>query len=149
MNPDDGAVGTRADGQLLGRLASMTPAPSCEVRVGGRTFVPDSMSISESEVPIRGPGMRGGVYHTGTSAFRVACTTSDPSIAKVLTQAMLGPSTDFAPVVITASTTDDGGDGCTGSSGTVLITANLVGYVQKRDGTTTLNMVAISASGRD
>lgn len=140
MGLDDGDACSGADWRLLASLADASPGPSWKVEVGGRVFVPDSVEMSEFDVPVRGPGMRGGVYRTGTRAYRVACTTADPSIARVLTSAMLGPSTDFAPVRITARTAEGGG--CP----SVLITANLVGYVQKKGGTILLNLVITGAS---
>ena len=122
------------DESLVRRLAGTSP--SWAVTVRGRRFVPAGAAIAKSAVPVRRPGVRGGAYFSDTEAYRITCDIDDPSVLPLLTSVMLGPSTEFTPLVVEASAP---------GSGTVTMRANLTGYVQT-GGRVRLNMVVVDAA---
>ena len=110
------------DGLPLERFLNEDPV--WRVDVQKKRFTPDSVEITRSKIPVKKPGIRGGVYFSKTFAYKVACLVSDVSIASVLTSTMLGPNTDFTPIKITATLKD----------ARYFIMANLVNYVQTKNG---------------
>ena len=58
------------------------------------------MSIVKSTIPVRKPTTRGGVYFTDTMAYKIKAITQDLSISKEIPKLMLGPNTDFKPILI-------------------------------------------------
>ena len=62
-------------------------------------------SFSKSKIPVRKPTTRGGVYFTDTSAYKIKAT-ADLSIKNQISSLMLGPNTDFKPILM--KTTHDG-----------------------------------------
>ncbi len=121
------------DESLVERIAVSNP--SWSVLVQKREFVPESVEVTKSAVPVKKPGARGGVYFSETEAYRVICSVPDPAIAPLLTPLMLGPSADFTPIEITATLDGD----------RYLIRANLTSYVQTKTGIR-LNLVVVGVS---
>ncbi len=121
------------DGSLVEKIAGSRP--SWSVLVQKREFVPDSVEIAKSAIPVKKPDTRGGVYFSETEAYKVKCLISEPAVTSLLTPTMLGPSAEFTPIEITATL-----DGAR-----YLIRANLTGYVQTRAGTQ-LNLVVVDVS---
>ncbi|MEM3143980.1 MAG: hypothetical protein QXW91_05075 [Candidatus Nitrosotenuis sp.] len=87
-------------------------------------------TITLSDVPVRKPTMRGGVYYTDKSVFKIKASVNDDSISKLLSQAMLGPNADFEQIELLAPMEG------------VRIFANLTNYVQKNAGLE-LNLVVV------
>jgi len=56
--------------------------------------------VSKSNTPLRKPASRGGVYHSDTYSFKINATIDDLSIESLLTNAMLGPNTEFEDLKI-------------------------------------------------
>ena len=106
--------------------------PSWNLKVQEKEFIPNSVDISKSMIPVKKPSTRGGVYFSETEAYKVKCSISDSSIVQLLTSTMLGPNTDFTPIQIEATVDGD----------TFLIKANLTNYVQTKTDIQ-LNLVVI------
>jgi len=109
--------------------------PSWSVMVRQKEFIPDLVDIYKSMIPVKKPGARGGVYFSETEAYKVRCSIADHSIVKLLTSTMLGPSVDFTPIQITA----------TSGERVYLIKANLTNYVQTKT-EIQLNLVVVDVS---
>jgi hypothetical protein len=90
--------------------------------IQGNTFPVESSEISYTDVPVNSPTMRGGVYFSDTRAYRAKILVNDYSISKLLSQAMLGPNTEFAKIQLVPD------------SALLQIFANLINYVQKSTG---------------
>jgi len=56
--------------------------------------------VSKSNTPLRKPALRGGVYHSDMRSFKINATIDDLSIESLLTNAMLGPNTEFEDLKI-------------------------------------------------
>ena len=67
------------------------------------------ISISKSKIPVRKPTTRGGVYFTDVEAYKVIAKM-DLSIQDEIPKLMLGPNTEFKPIVIKTSLEIDGKD---------------------------------------
>jgi hypothetical protein len=89
-----------------------------------------SATITLSDVPVRRPTMRGGVYYTDKSVFKIKAFAKDDSLSKLLSKSMLGPNTDFEKIEFLAPVER------------VKIFANLTNYVQKNAGLE-LNLVVV------
>lgn len=103
---------------LVQNITSSNPQWSMEIL--GRKFVPDSVEITKSTIPVKKPSTRGGVYFSQTEAYKAQCITGDHTVKELLTGTMLGPNTDFTPIMIKAATKDT----------SYTITANLTSYVE-------------------
>ncbi len=62
-------------------------------------------SLAKSKIPVRKPTTRGGVYFTDTTAYKIKVITSEMSLKDQIPSLMLGPSTDFKPILV--KTTQD------------------------------------------
>ena len=60
----------------------------------------ENVNIVKSSIPVRKPTTRGGVYFSDTTAYKIKATTNDMSIIPLISKVMLGPNTDFKPLVI-------------------------------------------------
>jgi len=56
--------------------------------------------VSKSDTPLRKPASRGGVYHSDVYSFKISAVIDDLSIESLLTNAMLGPNTEFEDLKI-------------------------------------------------
>ena len=65
-----------------------------------KSYQIQKMSIVKSTIPVRKPTTRGGVYFTDTMAYKIKAITQDLSISAEIPKLMLGPNTDFKPILI-------------------------------------------------
>lgn len=89
--------------------------------IQGKTFPVSSSEISYTDVPVNSPTMRGGVYFSDTMTYRAKVLVGDGSISKLLSNAMLGPNTEFAKIQLVLDSS-------------LQIFGNLTNYVQKSTG---------------
>ncbi|MDE1725240.1 MAG: hypothetical protein KGH76_05020 [Thaumarchaeota archaeon] len=71
--------------------------------VGNKIYQIQSISIAKSIIPVRKPTTRGGVYFTDTTAYKIKAATRDLSIIPEMPRLMLGPNTDFMPILLKTS----------------------------------------------
>jgi len=64
-----------------------------------KSYPVKKISIMKSKIPVRKPTTRGGVYFTDVEAYKAKITT-DLSIIDEIPKLMLGPNTDFKPILI-------------------------------------------------
>lgn len=99
---------------------------SCTMYVDERSYQIHGISISKSKIPVRKPTTRGGVYFTDVEAYKVT-TKMDLSIKDEIPKLMLGPNTEFKPVVIKTSLKIDEKDHL------IILTAHLTNSVSKQE----------------
>ena len=73
---------------------------SCIMYVETKSYPIHDISIVKSTIPVRKPTTRGGVYFTDVMAYKIKAITQDLSITGEIPKLMLGPSTDFKPILI-------------------------------------------------
>lgn len=73
---------------------------SCVMYVEEKSYQVQKMSIVKSTIPVRKPTTRGGVYFTDTMAYKIKAITQDLTISAEIPKLMLGPNTDFKPILI-------------------------------------------------
>lgn len=86
---------------LLVRL-SQEQNLSYVIDIDGRFYNIQSITILKSQIPVRKPTTRGGVYFTDTTAYKIKAVTN-LSIKDEIPKLMLGPNTDFKPVLVKTS----------------------------------------------
>ncbi|RNJ79960.1 MAG: hypothetical protein D9C04_03155 [Nitrosopumilus sp. B06] len=69
----------------------------------GRRQLKD-VRISRIQTPVNETTMRGGVYVSEKSAYKMHATINDVTVISHLTRMMLGPSTEFEQIRITVRT---------------------------------------------
>ena len=106
------------DKNLLQRLVEQKIRIS-SLQIQNKKFAVEQSEITFSNVPVNRPTTRGGVYFSDTTAYKAKILIHDLSISKFLSQAMLGPNTEFADIQLIPE------------SESVVISANLTNYVQK------------------
>ena len=79
------------------------------INIEEKSYPVQKISVVKSKIPVREPTMRGGVYFTDVEAYKVKATT-DLSITNEIPKLMLGPNTDFKPILIKTSLKIDGID---------------------------------------
>jgi len=79
------------------------------INIEEKSYPVQKISIVKSKIPVREPTTRGGVYFTDVEAYKVKATTN-LSIANEIPKLMLGPNTDFKPILIKTSLKIDGID---------------------------------------
>jgi hypothetical protein len=99
---------------------------SCTMYVDERSYQIHGISISKSKIPVRKPTTRGGVYFTDVEAYKVT-TKMDLSIKDEIPKLMLGPNTEFKPVVIKTSLKIDEKDHL------IILTAHLTNSVSTQE----------------
>lgn len=92
------------------------------------------ISIAKSAIPVRKPTTRGGVYFTDVMAYKIKAITQDLSITGEIPKLMLGPSTDFKPILIKTKLAIDGKDN------SVTLTTHLTNAVNTK-GQVELNLI--------
>ena len=70
------------------------------IHVEEKSYQVQKLSIAKSTIPVRKPTTRGGVYFTDTSAYKIKAITSDLTISSEIPKLMLGPNTDFKPILV-------------------------------------------------
>ena len=106
---------------------------SCVINIEEKSYPVQKISIVKSKIPVREPTTRGGVYFTDVEAYKVKATT-DLSITNEVPKLMLGPNTDFKPILIKTSLKIDGRDHL------VTMTAHLTNAVNTKE-TVELNLI--------
>lgn len=81
---------------------------SCVMHVEEKSYSVHGISIAKSTIPVRKPTTRGGVYFTDVTAYKIKAVTQDLSITGEIPKLMLGPSTDFKPILIKTKISIDG-----------------------------------------
>lgn len=85
--------------QILEKLASNTNQ-QYSLHIDNKRYQIKVDSLAKSKIPVRKPTTRGGVYFTDTMAYKIKAITSEMSLKDQLPSLMLGPSTDFKPVLV-------------------------------------------------
>ena len=118
----------------ISQLESIMPEQGWTVRAGKKHFRASMPTIELSEIPVKRPSVRGGVYFVQKQAYKMSCNIEADDLSH-LTSCMLGPNRDFEPILIFCPS--------------VTFTANLVGYVESGN-TTRLNLQVTKISlGKD
>ncbi len=73
---------------------------SCSMYVEEKSYSIQKLSIVKSTIPVRKPTTRGGVYFTDTMAYKIKAVTRDLLVSTEIPKLMLGPNTDFKPILI-------------------------------------------------
>jgi len=79
---------------------SETQNLACVMYIEEKSYQINGISIAKSTIPVRKPTTRGGVYFTDIMAYKIKAITQDLSITGEIPKLMLGPSTDFKPILI-------------------------------------------------
>ena len=103
------------------------------VHIDDKSYQVQKISILKSKIPVREPTTRGGVYFTDVEAYKVKATT-DLSIKSEIPKLMLGPNTDFKPILLKTSLKIDGAEHL------VIMTTHLTNAVNTKD-TVELNLI--------
>ena len=103
------------------------------INIEEKSYPVQKISIVKSKIPVREPTTRGGVYFTDVEAYKVKATT-DLSIKNEIPKLMLGPNTDFKPILIRTSLKIDG------RINLVTMTTHLTNAVNTKD-TVELNLI--------
>jgi hypothetical protein len=103
------------------------------INIDEKSYPVQKISIIKSKIPVREPTTRGGVYFTDVEAYKVKATT-DLSITNEIPKLMLGPNTDFKPILIKTSLKIDAKDSL------VIMTTHLTNAVNTKD-TVELNLI--------
>lgn len=119
--------------ELNAHIANLRPVWS--IVIMHQKFVPVQVDIHKAAVPVKKPDMRGGVYYSEMQEYRATCTISDTTIIPLLTSTMLGPNTDFVPIILVA----DAGQS------RFQIKAHLTHYIQTKDNIK-LNMAIVQVT---
>lgn len=112
---------------------SMEQNLSYVINIEEKSYPVHKISIVKSKIPVREPTTRGGVYFTDVEAYKIKATT-DLLIKNEIPKLMLGPNTDFKPILIKTSLKIDGRDNL------VTLTTHLTNAVNTKD-TMELNLV--------
>lgn len=97
------------------------------MHVEEKSYQIQKISIAKSTIPVRQPTTRGGVYFTDTMAYKIKALTQDMSISAEIPKLMLGPNTDFKPILIKTRLIIDG------TEHHVILTAHLTNAVNTKD----------------
>ena len=73
---------------------------SCVLHVEEKPYPVQKISIVKSSIPVRKPTTRGGVYFTDTQAYKIKAIIDDLAVSAEIPKLMLGPNTDFKPILI-------------------------------------------------
>jgi len=95
------------DDALLSKISKISELRGT-LQIDKKNYSLEQFSVRKSKIPVRKPTTRGGVYFTDTTAYKVKASTQDLSIIDKIPKMMLGPNTDFKPVVIKTNLQLDG-----------------------------------------
>jgi len=82
------------------------------------------VQISKSSTPVTKPTLRGGVYFSDTHEYKITGIIDDQTIIPFLSEAMLGPNTEFGDIIITTESNT------TGNSEQIVLHTNLTNSMQ-------------------
>ena len=75
--------------------------------IDGQKFNLRDVSIKKSTTPVNSPTLRGGVYFSDKIAYKMKATVDDTGIVSKLSKFMLGPNTDYHPLEILTSISEN------------------------------------------
>jgi hypothetical protein len=75
--------------------------------ISDKIFKINEIKVFENENPVTEPTTRGGVYFSDMKEMKVQAIISDTSIAKYLSNAMLGPNKTFLDILLEAKIKND------------------------------------------
>jgi len=70
------------------------------LNIAQKSFPLSRVKITNSSTPLSKPNVRGGVYFSDTSVFKIVGTTNDLSLLPLLSKSMLGPNSQFQELEI-------------------------------------------------
>ncbi len=70
------------------------------LNIDEKSFPLSKVKITNSSTPLSKPNVRGGVYFSDTSVFKIVGTTDDLSLLPLLSKSMLGPNSQFQELEI-------------------------------------------------
>lgn len=85
--------------QILEKIASSTDQ-KYSLYIDNNQYPIQVESLVKSKIPVRKPTTRGGVYFTDTMAYKIKAITFEMSLKDQIPSLMLGPSTDFKPILV-------------------------------------------------
>ena len=68
-----------------------------------KTFNIENLEIKNETTPVTKPTKRGGVYFSDPTTYMIKAVVSDLTVKQYLSQAMLGPNTEFQNIIIQTS----------------------------------------------
>ncbi len=68
-----------------------------------KTFNIENLEIKNEATPVTKPTKRGGVYFSDSTTYMIKAVVSDLTVKQYLSQAMLGPNTEFQNIIIQTS----------------------------------------------
>ena len=68
-----------------------------------KTFNIENLEIKNEATPVTKPTKRGGVYFSDSTTYMIKAVISDLTVRQYLSQAMLGPNTEFQDIIIQTS----------------------------------------------
>ncbi len=68
-----------------------------------KTFNIENLEIKNEATPVTKPTKRGGVYFSDSTTYMIKAVVSDLTVKQYLSQAMLGPNTEFQDIIIQTS----------------------------------------------
>ena len=130
------------EGALDRAAAALDADPRCvsaTVQIAGSAAAGDGgIAIRRVSTPVARRTRRGGAYFEDAEIFQARVRTSDPSVPALVPRAMLGPSTEFADVVVSLRpAAAPGGPAGPAAVPPIVLHANLTGAFQS-GGTTEL-----------
>jgi hypothetical protein len=105
------------------------------MKINNIEYTPQKMQLSYVETPVSRPTTRGGVYFSDKMGFKIKARLENVDLTKSLSKMMLGPNTNFEQIQFLTRLDAE--------SKELKIFANLVNYVQKKDGLE-LNLMVVS-----
>lgn len=114
------------ENEELLKLVSGAQDLSYVIHIEEKSYPVLNISIVKSKIPVREPTTRGGVYFTDVEAYKIKATT-DLSIKNEIPKLMLGPNTDFKPILIKTRLKIENSDK------SVIITTHLTNAVNTKD----------------
>jgi len=70
------------------------------LNIDEKSFPLSKVTITNSSTPLSKPNVRGGVYFSDTSVFKIVGTADDLSLLPLLSKSMLGPNSQFQELEI-------------------------------------------------
>lgn len=77
------------------------------LKIDEKKFNLRNVSIKKSTTPVHSPTLRGGVYFSDKIVYKMKATVDDTRIVSKLSKFMLGPNTDYHPLEIYTSISDN------------------------------------------
>lgn len=90
------------DDKLLSSIIQNNADRDYTLHLDTKSYQLSDVSITKSATPLTRPNMRGGVYFSDTFHYRIKATVDDTTIVQFLSNAMLGPNTEFKNLKITS-----------------------------------------------